>query len=196
MLLIDTNVLIEAMYRYYGAPVCPTIWDWLARRNEAGELASVSQVLDEINEREGPLKIWANRHREGFFLRADRKAERAHGKLAAWCLEAGYGERATARFLRSADSWLVAHAIAGRHTVVTQETRDRSLSQVKIPDACGAHGIECVSCIDMLARKGVRLEVREKRRANPDVPGNVLVEKDVLLHVRYLKFHISSLPSP
>jgi hypothetical protein len=61
-----------------------------------------------------------------------------------------------ATFLRVADYWLVAHALAKQYVVVTHEVPAQSVRKIKIPNACIGLGIQCVSPYDMLRRERAR----------------------------------------
>jgi len=56
-------------------------------------------------------------------------------------------------FLRVADDYLVAHALAHGHTVVTHEVPANSMKKVKIPNVCIGPGIECISPLEMLRKE-------------------------------------------
>ena len=47
--LLDANVFIQAKNLHYGLDFCPTFWDWLVDRNEAGIVFSIERVGDEID---------------------------------------------------------------------------------------------------------------------------------------------------
>ena len=46
--LLDTNVFIQAKNLHYGFDFCPAFWDWLVVQNEAGKVASIEKVGDEL----------------------------------------------------------------------------------------------------------------------------------------------------
>jgi len=58
-------------------------------------------------------------------------------------------------FLQGADYWLIAHAIAHSHTVVTHE-KPSDGRKVKIPNVCVGHGIRCVTPFEMLRSERAR----------------------------------------
>lgn len=43
--LLDSNVLIDAAYRYYPFDVFPGLWEWLDQLIDEGEVASVDMVF-------------------------------------------------------------------------------------------------------------------------------------------------------
>lgn len=60
-------------------------------------------------------------------------------------------------FLQAADYYLVGHAHAHGHVVVTQEVVGHSAKRIKIPAACIALGIEYATTFEMLRAEGARL---------------------------------------
>ncbi len=46
--LLDTNVFIQAKNLHYGFDFCPAFWQWLVEQNEAGRVASIEKVGDEL----------------------------------------------------------------------------------------------------------------------------------------------------
>ena len=59
-------------------------------------------------------------------------------------------------FLNAADYYLVAHAHADDHIVVTHEVPSPSTKKIKIPDACIGLGVKCVSPFTMLRTERAR----------------------------------------
>lgn len=69
---------------------------------------------------------------------------------------ARYDPAAVSMFLQVADYYLVAHALAHEHTLVTHEVSSASTKRIKIPDACIGLGIKCVTPYEMLRRERAR----------------------------------------
>ena len=57
--LVDANVFIQAKNLHYGFDFCPAFWDWLVVQNEAGKIASIEKVSDELRAGEDALATWA-----------------------------------------------------------------------------------------------------------------------------------------
>ena len=49
-----------------------------------------------------------------------------------------------------ADYYLIAHALAHGHTVVTHEVSSASTKRIKIPNACIGVGLKCMTPYEML----------------------------------------------
>lgn len=154
--LLDTNVFITAKNNHYGFDFCPAFWDWLDRAMESGIVRSVERVYDELIERNDELSSWArDRHDLFLALRPDDVA--AVAAVNRWAREsAQYTAGAKADFASKADSFLVAQALAGEHTVVTHETIQDSKATVKIPNAAAAHGVPFCTPFHMLRVEQVR----------------------------------------
>lgn len=68
----------------------------------------------------------------------------------------GFNPAAVNTFLQVADFWLVAAALAGRHTVVTHEVASPTLKRIKIPNVCVGLGIEFMNPYQMLRKEQAR----------------------------------------
>ena len=71
-----------------------------------------------------------------------------------------YEPAAVNTFLQIADYYLVAHALAHGHTVVTHEVASPSTKKIKIPNACIGLGIKCVTPYEMLRHERARFILR------------------------------------
>ena len=61
-----------------------------------------------------------------------------------------YEPSAVNTFLRVADYYLVAHALAGGYVVVTNEVPSASVKRIKIPDACLGVGVKHMAVHELL----------------------------------------------
>lgn len=154
--LLDANVFIEAKNRYYGFDFCPAFWDWLISSNEQGRVYSIDKVGKELKERVDELSQWVDTHGEGFFLKPDEQIFPAYGKVSNWVNEQDYEQAAVNTFLQDADYYLVAHALAYEHTVVTHELPSNSRKKIKIPDVCEGLEIEYSNTFEMLRLERAR----------------------------------------
>lgn len=73
-----------------------------------------------------------------------------------------YEPAAINTFLQVADFYLVAHALAGGHIVVTHEVAANSVKRIKIPNVCAGLGLRFMTPYEML-RVG-KSQVRSGRR--------------------------------
>ena len=154
--LLDANVFIQAKNLHYGFDFCPAFWDWLVFQNEAGKVASIEKVSDELRAGEDALATWAVERGNDFFLRPDDAVVPALGIVSGWASGSGYQPAAVATFLQVADYWLVAHALAHNCTVVTHEIPADTIYKIKIPNACIGLGLRCINPYDMLRRERAR----------------------------------------
>lgn len=148
--LLDANVFIAAKNNHYGFEFCPAFWDWLDAAHAAGIVQSVDRVYDELIERGDDLSDWA-RARRGFFVALTAADVRAVAEVNRWANDStDYDPAAKAEFADAADSFLVAQAYAGGHTVVTHERISDGRKRIKIPNACVAHGVQWNTPFHML----------------------------------------------
>ena len=155
--LIDANVFVEAKNRYYGFDIAPGFWDWLESAQTDGLIATVKRVRDEIEDGNDDLASWAKALPSTFAIDVE-DADIAHlANLSQWANSSGFTPAAVSEFLSSADYFLVAQARGQECTVVTQEVWSNGHTKVKIPNACHAISVECISTFELLRREGVRL---------------------------------------
>lgn len=164
--LLDADVFIRAKNLHYGLDFCPAFWDWLTRQNEAGLVFSIEKVGDEIQAVDDELSEWAVALDDGFFLRPDASVFPALAKVSEWASGQHYDQAAVSSFLQVADYYLVAHALAAKHAVVTQEKPSASARKIKIPDACIGLGIKCMTPFEMLRRERARFVLGQSGGAN------------------------------
>lgn len=148
--LLDANAFIEAKKRWYGFDFCPAYWDWLDVANAAGTVFSIDRVADEIFAGDDELVDWARPRRDSFFLKPDGKVLASLSQLSTWATSGAYEASAVTTFLEIADSYLVAHAHAYDHTVVTHEKVANSQRMVKIPNACVAMDVKYINTFELL----------------------------------------------
>jgi hypothetical protein len=154
--LLDANVFIQAKNLHYGLDFCPAFWDWLVETNAAKTVFSIEKVGDEIDAGGDDLSAWAAARGPGFFLKPDPPLLGALAAVSAWATGQHYEAAAVSTFLQIADYYLVAHALAHGHTVVTHEVPAPSIKKIKIPNACIGVGVKCMNPYEMLRLERAR----------------------------------------
>jgi hypothetical protein len=154
--MLDANIFIQAKNLHYGLDFCPAFWEWLINSNTAGQVFSIEKVGDEIEAGDDELSAWAAQRGSGFFLKPDASMVPALGTVSTWATGQGYEPAAVNTFLQVADYYLVAHALAGGHTIVTHEIASASTKRIKIPNACIGVGLKCMTPFEMLRHERAR----------------------------------------
>ncbi len=154
--LLDSNVFIQAKRLHYGMDFCPAFWDWLIARNPANDVFSIEKVGDELQAGADELADWVDDRGPDFFLKPVPTLLTTLRTVSAWAAGQSYEPAAVNTFLLVADYYLVAHALAHGHTVVTHEIASTSTKKIKIPDACIGLGIKCVTPYEMLRTERAR----------------------------------------
>ena len=155
--LLDTNIFIQAKNLHYGFDFCPAFWDWLVVQNGRGKVASVEKVADELLVGRDDLSAWARERGSGFFLKPDGGVVDALRTVSMWAIGGEYRPDAVSTFLRLADCWLIAQALAYKHIVVTHEVSAGTARKIKIPDACDALGLRCMTPYTKVRDAGLML---------------------------------------
>ena len=154
--LLDSDVFIQAKNLHYGLDFCPAFWKWLIATNAAGLVFSTEKVGDEIDAGADELAAWAAARGDGFFLKPDAAILPALATVSSWATGQNYEPAAVSTFLQVADFYLVAHALAHGHVVVTHEVAAASTKKIKIPNACIGVGVKCMSPFEMLRHERAR----------------------------------------
>lgn len=161
MILLDANAFMEASRLYYSFRIAPGYWGWLVEKFEAGEVASIEAVYDEISAGHGDLVEWAKHPAlDGFWMPDTAESLAAAGGLAEWAAHPNrpFKQAAVEEFMASADLRLAAQACSMGATVATRETSDPGCrKRVKLPDAAGAVGVDCVQPFVAYERLGLTL---------------------------------------
>jgi len=167
--LVDADVLIEAKDRYYGFGFCPGFWDWLDGQKQAGNIFSVERVGIEIGNGQDELTTWAAAQGSDFFLKPNAATVAAMATVTATVQTMKvngqpYTPAAVTEFLAAGDYYLISHALAHSHTVVTNETghaqgHQPSLKRLKIPNVCAALNVQCASVFKMLLDGGAKFKI-------------------------------------
>ena len=154
--LLDANIFIEAKNRHYGFDFCPAFWEWLIAQNNAGTVASINKVYEELKKGKDDLSAWTGQRGDGFFMPADEAVAAVLNPVAIWANSQRYENGAISTFLKSADYFLVAHAHAHDFTVVTHERQSQSIKKIKIPDACIGLNVSYLNPYEMLRKERAR----------------------------------------
>jgi hypothetical protein len=154
--LLDANVFIQAKNLHYGLDFCPAFWQWLIDSNAIGRVFSIDKVADEIAVGADELTDWMRDNGNGLFLRTDPRTVSQFSQVSLWVTEQQYEPAAINTFLQVADFYLVAHALAGGHAVVTHEVPANSTKRIKIPNVCIGLGLRFMTPYEMLRREHAR----------------------------------------
>jgi hypothetical protein len=155
--LLDSNTFIEAKNGYYHFEVCPGFWDWILAQHAGGNVFSVEKVGTELADGTDDLATWTVNSAAGLFLAPDPATIAQMKCVAEWVMRQPYDERSRAGFFSKADPFLVAHALAHGHTVITHETRVPDTSRkVKVPNVCEALGVNWMHSFALLRKERAR----------------------------------------
>ena len=88
---------------------------------------------DELLAGDDELSEWVRELNEEFFIPVNMHATWVLEKVAIWVTNQNYTTAAVSTFLKAADYYLIAQAVAGNYTVVTHEVAAPSIKKIKIP---------------------------------------------------------------
>ena len=154
---LDSNVFIEGKKGPYGFDIAPRFWTLIDELIEDRRIACPIQVHQELLDGQDEITTWAKEHRNsGLFVDPSISVQEAFRAVVDYVVRHYPDNQARRRFLRRADPWVIAHALAEGGIAVTLEPRAGPTSrQVKIPNVCDGLGVECLNTYGMLRQLGV-----------------------------------------
>jgi len=153
--LLDSDVFIQAKNLHYGFDFCPAFWAWIDQAHGVGIVFSIEKVGDELKAGGDDLATWVT-GRPGLFLKPDSAIVASLRAVSQWASSGAYPAAAVGTFLQVADYYLVAHAHAHQHIVVTHEVVAHGTKKIKIPNACIDLGVKCMTPFEMLRAEKAR----------------------------------------
>jgi hypothetical protein len=145
---------------HYGFVVCPGFWAWIDQAFSEDKLLSIRQVREELLRLDDDLSKWA-KSRTGLFVDHNDAATYDSLKLLSGWVETNFASAFQAEFFGAADFFLVGYAHAHNHTVVTHEAFAQGY-RVKIPAACKAMDVPCITPFQMLENEGAQFILNQK----------------------------------
>lgn len=154
--LLDANVFIQAKNLHYRLDFCPAFWQWLLDNHTAGRVFSTDKVADEIATGGDELTERTRDHAKGLFVQTGAAVAAQFGAVSAGATQQQYEPAAINTFLQVADYYLIAHALADGHVVVTHEVPANSVKRIKIPNACIGLNLRFMTPYEMLRPERAR----------------------------------------
>jgi hypothetical protein len=158
--VVDSNCFIESKNRYYAFDFCPAFWDWMEQQNDLGVVFSTEDIAHELMGLQDELADWAKRKGPTFFLPRDNAMVPKVTEIVKWARNVGFKTQAVDEFVRGADPFLVAYALAHGDTVVSHEKPNpNQRNRIKIPDVCQEFHVPYISLFDLLRQTGARFRI-------------------------------------
>ena len=158
--LLDANVFIEAARRYYAFRIAPGYWDGLILHAGRGPVRSIDKIKEEIDRGNDELKTWADTNFHGWFESTNQQdVFEAYRTVMIWSqAQTQYTPAAKAEFAKAADGWLIAHALAKKYVVVSDEYYDPYIKRkIKIPNVCRELNVPYLNTFELLHALRVQL---------------------------------------
>ena len=165
--LIDSSCFMTASQTSYPFDVAESFWDKISELANKHSFYSIDKVQAEINANIDELAVWCEKNLpEDFFISTETKeVYDKYAELVNWAndkvVNKELKQTGFEKFIDEdkADIYFVAFAVLKleQYTVVTEETSaPESKNDIKLPDACKAHGVRCINFMTMLRELKVR----------------------------------------
>lgn len=147
----DTGAFINGRNDIFKPRAFAAVWQQIEALIALGQVRAVDEVKREVLKQDDECAAWVKKQK-GLFLPltedvqlATKKILKAHPLLLG---NRGGGHR------NSADPFVIALAMVHDGTVVTQETRSRSMKKPRIPDVCESFSVPCCSLPEFVDEQG------------------------------------------
>ena len=169
---LDSNILVASQRGILAIDIAPGFWEALQRENLTGRIYSVEEIFQELTNHikddpiMEPLWAWSQARRETFFITPGQQESNALTLVNEYVV-ATYAPASCDEFLRGADPWLVAAAIAHGGSIVTNERPNNPPNpnlvtglidtRIKIPNVCRHFRVSTANLPQMMRGLGIRL---------------------------------------
>lgn len=162
--ILDSDVFISAKNSYYSFNLCPGFWNSLIYFSKKEQICSINKVRDEIQKGNDDLVSWIEKLNNFFYDHNNNVTSPNYKEIIDWIThKSNYTTEAIARFVKGADTWLIAFAKTNNLIVVTNEkSNPESKKKIKIPDICNRYNVQYINTFEMLGNLNVQFKWNEK----------------------------------
>lgn len=163
MYIIDTNILAESNRFHFPHSKTPDFWDWLVFLGQKDIICIPETVYGEIGKGTDELPSWLECNKEVFFRPSIDAWPAMPDVLSSYVNIFGRGKTIPESLLETlqADPYVIAHAIAYRGTVVSNEIarngKPNNYKEIRIPHVCRSLNTPCISLSQFLWQMRDRL---------------------------------------
>lgn len=150
--VFDTSAFVTLKHFYPST--FPSLWTGLDKLITAGQLVSVREVfneLDDYNEADF-IQNWAKQNKKIFATPSREEQELVQKILAVPHFQSLIGSKAILKGTPVADPFVIAAAWARKGTVVTQEQLKPNAA--KIPNVCAHFKVPCINLETFMSNQG------------------------------------------
>ncbi|MCI7352774.1 MAG: DUF4411 family protein [[Actinobacillus] rossii] len=156
--LIDANIFITAKNTFYQFGFVQCFWDLLIELHKKGIVYSINAVKHELLIQSDELKDWIKKLPDDFFEDHFLSLD-SYAKLMVYGQNLVDSKKVTQKAFddfadeKSADAWIIAHAMTHDCIVVTQEKYNPDAKKrIMIPNVAKDQGIETVTLFEFMEK--------------------------------------------
>jgi predicted nucleic acid-binding protein len=144
--VFDTNIFIILKNKYPpDISIFAKLWEEIETLFEKGVIISSDEVIEEIEKGNDELKNWAKLHKNSFY-----SSDESIQNIVRDILQKFEVLVTKAKKSNGADPFVIALAKQKSCIVVTEEKRNGTDLNPKIPNICEYYNIKCIDLIDFL----------------------------------------------
>lgn len=142
---VDTSGWLDGWQRFYPKDVFPSLWTRIEERIGTGDIITSEEVYIELSKKADDLHDWVMQRKQ-MLVPIDEPIQRRVSELL------GLYPRLvdTLKNRSTGDPFVIATAEIRGAVVVSGEIATNKLDKPRIPDVCRAHGIRCITFLEMI----------------------------------------------
>jgi predicted nucleic acid-binding protein len=148
--VFDTNVFIK-LKNEYASDIFIGLWEQIETLMGDGIIISSDEVIDEIKRGNDELEEWAKKWKNSFYTSDEPIQE-----IVREILKRFNSLVTRPKKTNGADPFIIALAKQMDCTIVTEEKRDGTEINPKIPYICDFYGIKCIKFLDFLRENSIK----------------------------------------
>ena len=158
MVVLDSNVLINAKNFYYRMGIFPVFWKWLSKQFNDGNVISLDHVYQELIAGKDKLKDWAKENKDHFVDSSAREVQAEYANVLRHVMTLSFSQEKVDEFFSKADPWIIAYSKVNDATLITHESfnTQRQKKKIYIPNICDDFDVEYINTFDMMEKLGVQ----------------------------------------
>jgi hypothetical protein len=135
----------------------PKFWEFIEAKLKDGAIRMPKMCFDEVTDGNDNLAKWcrARKNIGHFCIKSTKEVQERYAVIANH-VYAKHKPHAAAEFLKGADGWVIAHAMATTGFVVTEELRNQYKSKIKIPTLAKTLRVQWKATHEMCKELGAR----------------------------------------
>ena len=162
--ILDTNIFINAVQKYYGLDLCPGFWQWLLQHTDC--IYTIDMVEEELADKDDELFTWCKEQLpSSFFRHADEEVMSCYKKVVSHVMalpDPPFNQNKKDDFINGADPMLIAFAMKTGDVLVTNEKFNPDAhKKIYLPNIAKEFDVKFTDIFDVMRRLEAKLVLEQ-----------------------------------